>query len=123
GASNAEAALRGALKPHGLEADPDGRKDGDVQDRQEVFRKIFLSVKFNSDAPETEVDDTSAARTLVAERGIGICAAHGDAFRLALHCVNSGRRSLRRHGRLLRNGSLGWCGFGFKALWDAPRFN
>ena len=94
GAADAEAALRGALKPYGLEAYADRRKNGDVQYGHEVFRKIFLGVKFDGDASETEIENTGATCALFAECGIGVGTGHGDALRFALNCIGAGRGSL-----------------------------
>ena len=122
GAADAEAALRGALKPYGLEAYADRRKNGDVQDGQDVFRKIFLGIELDGDAPETEVDDSGASRALFAERGISVGARHRNALGLTLNCVRAGRRRLGRSGRFRGSGRRSF-GFGLGALRRTSRFN
>src|SRR6266404_6604074 len=122
GAADTEAALRGPLKPYWLEAYADRRKNGDMQDGQDVFRKIFLGVELDGDAPETEVDNSGASRALFAERGISVGARHRNALGLALNCVHAGRRRLGRSGRFLRSGGRSFR-FGLGALRGTSRFN
>src|SRR5580658_550316 len=90
GAADAIGALRRSLEPDGLQIDTHGRKNGHVQDRKNAFRDFFLRFEFESHSTKTKIQDSSAANTLIAENGVGICAGHGDAFGFAPDSVDAG---------------------------------
>ena len=82
-------ALLGLLRPNWLQADAHGRKNRHVQDRKDIFGKLFGNIHFDSHAAETEIDDARAAGVVLAEHGIGVGAGHGDALGLTLHGVHA----------------------------------
>jgi hypothetical protein len=88
GAADAVGALGGFLGPDGFEVDAHGRKNGDVENGENVFGEIVGGFEFESDAAEAEVEDASAAVALVAEDGVSVGAGHGDAFGSALNSVD-----------------------------------
>jgi len=68
--------LTEAFGPQTLEADPDGRQDGNVEDGEQRFRNAFGGREVERDAAEAEVYDSGALDRPVGENGIGIGAGH-----------------------------------------------
>ena len=54
---------------------------------KEIVRKRLIVFHFKRDAAEAEIQNFRAARRCFAEDGVGVGAAHGDAFGFALHGV------------------------------------
>ncbi len=116
-ATETERAFSGPAGPDGLQIDTNGRKNGDVQDGEEVLREFFGLLKFERDPTEAKVQHTRAASALLANDGVGIRANHGNAFGLSLNCVGSwsfrGRRGLRGDGTRGEGRSAGEIGWDF----------
>ena len=109
-AADTETAVCGALRPNRFKANADRRKNWDVQYRQNILRELFLRVQFDGHATETKIEYARAACALVAERGIGIGAGHGNAFCFSLNGVAAGRWALGSCWRRLRRDGLGLYG-------------
>ena len=59
-----------------------------MKNREEIVWKRLIVFHFKRDATEAEIKNSRAARRCFAEDGVGIGAAHGDAFGFAWRGVN-----------------------------------
>ena len=93
--AQAEGSFGRAARPHRAQVDADWRQDRDVENSQDAFGKLLGLLEFQGHTAKAEIKHSRAARALVADDRVGICAGHGDAFGFALHRVGSwNRRSL-----------------------------
>lgn len=106
-AAEPKGAFSGAPGPNRAEIHADGRKNRDMENREETLRKFLRLLKLESDAAEAKVQDTGTAVALVTDDGVGIGTRHGDPFGFALNregglcnrCVGLSRQGACRSGR------------------------
>ena len=89
-AANANGIFAELLGPDTLEADTDGRKDGNVEYRQQSFGDTFRGGEIERDSAEAEVHHAGALYRLVGEHGIGVRARHGNPLGFARDAIEAG---------------------------------